>query len=210
MDTMDSEKEQLAQIKKWLQENGLSLVMGIVLGLGGVYGWRAWEAHQAKTSEDASAELTIITQKLAAGSFEDVVNDASNFSAEHDGKLYADMARLLLARARIEQGMVNEAIEPLQQVIQRGDSSVFSALAVQRLARVYLQLEQYDAAEQVLSTTVPATYKAAFEELQGDIAYARGNNEKALQAYQKAATLSSDDNALLQMKLDDLAANTTE
>ena len=36
MEHLDSEKEQLEQIKGWLRENGLSIVLGIVLGLGGV------------------------------------------------------------------------------------------------------------------------------------------------------------------------------
>ena len=31
MENLDTEKEQLAQIKKWVQENGLSVVMGVAV-----------------------------------------------------------------------------------------------------------------------------------------------------------------------------------
>lgn len=210
MDTMDSEKEQLAQIKKWIQENGLSLVMGIVLGLGGVYGWRAWEAHQIKLAEDASASLAAVSDKIATAQYEAAAGEVSGFLAEQDGNLYADMARLLLARARVEQGKVEDAVAPLQQVVDRGSNSVFSALAAQRLARVYLQLQQYDEAEKTLTIPVPKTFKPAFEELRGDIAYARGDHAAALGSYRQAAILAGDENPLLQMKLDDLAANTAE
>ena len=57
MENFDSEKEQLEQIKSWLKENGLSIVLGIVLGLGGVYGWRGWQAHKVDVAEEYSASL---------------------------------------------------------------------------------------------------------------------------------------------------------
>lgn len=210
MDSVDSEKEQLDRAKRWIQENGLSLVMGIVLGLGSVYAWRGWGEYQVRASQDASAELTMLTGKLEAGEYEPVIQDAPSFVTEQGGNIYADMGRLLLARAYIEQSKFEDATEVLLQVMERGDSSVFSAIAAQRLARVYLQLEKYDEATEVLMTKVPSTYSASIHELHGDIAYAREDNAAALKAYREAMTMTTEENALLQMKLDDLAADTAE
>ena len=47
-----SEREQADQLRAWFKENWLWLVAGTVLGLGGVYGYRWWNAHQEARSEE--------------------------------------------------------------------------------------------------------------------------------------------------------------
>ena len=39
----ETDEEQIEAIKKWFEDNGISLVLAIVLGLGGTFGYRAWE-----------------------------------------------------------------------------------------------------------------------------------------------------------------------
>ena len=39
--------EQNERVVKWLRENGLSIGVGIVIGLVGIFGWQQWRSHQA-------------------------------------------------------------------------------------------------------------------------------------------------------------------
>ena len=40
----------------WLKENGMSIVAGVVIGLGGIFGWQFWDSYQAnKAAEGAEA-----------------------------------------------------------------------------------------------------------------------------------------------------------
>ncbi len=42
MDEFLTEDEQADRVKQWLQENGLFILAGVVLGLGGLFGWQSW------------------------------------------------------------------------------------------------------------------------------------------------------------------------
>ncbi len=48
-----TEDEQAQQIKKWIKENGLQIVVGISLGLGGIWGLGAYKTYQNEQSIQA-------------------------------------------------------------------------------------------------------------------------------------------------------------
>ena len=52
---MESEDQQIEELKRWWSENGRSIVIGVVLGIGGVSGWVGWKHYSETTSEAASA-----------------------------------------------------------------------------------------------------------------------------------------------------------
>ena len=37
-----TDEEQVEKVKAWLKENGTSIVAGVVIGLGGIFGWQFW------------------------------------------------------------------------------------------------------------------------------------------------------------------------
>ena len=56
MELYDSEEQQVEAIKDWWKENGKAVVLGVVVGLGGLFGWRYYQdsvvqaqAHQNNT-----------------------------------------------------------------------------------------------------------------------------------------------------------------
>ena len=42
------EYEQSELVQKWLRENGVSIIVGIAIGLVGIFGWQQWRNHQAR------------------------------------------------------------------------------------------------------------------------------------------------------------------
>ena len=50
-DTFDSEQEQIDAIKTWWKENGRVITVGLVLGLGGVFGWSTWQSYATAKAE---------------------------------------------------------------------------------------------------------------------------------------------------------------
>lgn len=205
MESLNSENEQFEQLKRWLKENGVLLVLGFVLGLGGVYGWRGWQSYQVSVSEKASLQLTVAEQYLVNGEHEFAVTQIEELLQATDNALYVDMSRLLLARVRVEQGMLDKAVEPLKTITE-DKGSMFNSIARLRLARVYLEQSQLDAAEQLVAGDVDDAYEYAFEEFRGDLELARGEHVAARSAYTKAISLAgvNVDTQFLQMKLDDL------
>ena len=55
MDVYTAEAQQIEEIKKWWRENGLSVVLGLTLGVSGIFGWRYWQDVNVESAEAASA-----------------------------------------------------------------------------------------------------------------------------------------------------------
>ena len=53
--------EQSEQARQWLQKNGSSIIMGILLGLAVLLGWQRWQ--QSSVNHRADAMLKEIDQK---------------------------------------------------------------------------------------------------------------------------------------------------
>ncbi|OQX35622.1 MAG: hypothetical protein B0D84_02245, partial [Candidatus Sedimenticola endophacoides] len=108
-----SEEEQVEALKKWWKENGKSVVAGVVIGLGAVFGWQAWEKHQRTSAEDASALFEQLSYNVANGSTL-AEQQARDLIQEHHGSVYAVFAALELARIKVGQGDLAAARTQLQ------------------------------------------------------------------------------------------------
>ena len=42
MAELRTEEEQVEALKSWWKENGKSLIMGVVIAVAAVFGWRGW------------------------------------------------------------------------------------------------------------------------------------------------------------------------
>ena len=42
----ETEEQQIAALKKWWSENSTSIIVGVALGLAGVFGGKAWIGYQ--------------------------------------------------------------------------------------------------------------------------------------------------------------------
>jgi len=63
---METEEEQVERLKAWLKENGLSIVLGIVIGVGGIGGYNYWMHVQETTAAEASGHYTQMLEASAA------------------------------------------------------------------------------------------------------------------------------------------------
>ena len=54
----ETEEQHAEAVKKWFKEYGLTIVLGLVIGMGGVYGYRYYETEQEAGFEQASVART--------------------------------------------------------------------------------------------------------------------------------------------------------
>mgnify|MGYP001818474615 CR=1 FL=1 len=98
---METEEEQVEKLKAWLKENGLSIVLGIVVGVGGIGGYNYWTHLQETTAAEASAQYSNLMEALQAGNDEQVQQRADTLLADYSSTEYAVLARLALARMHV-------------------------------------------------------------------------------------------------------------
>jgi predicted negative regulator of RcsB-dependent stress response len=183
---METEEEQVERLKAWLKENGLSIVLGIVIGVGGIGGYRYWVHAQETTAAEASGHYTLMLEALKADVDDEMQEQANILLADYSSTEYALLAHLALARMHVDNADFDAAAEALQQVIGSAAQQPLAYLARTRLAAVQLQSEQYDKAMATLAVEFPDQYSAMVDELRGDALALQGKKAEAIAAYRKA------------------------
>lgn len=206
-----SEREQAEQLRRWFGENWLWLVSGVVLGLGGLYGYRWWEAHRLERSAAAEQRFSAVLAALNRNERDEGVRIAGEVTGEYADTPYADQAVLVLARLDVESGRLAEAAVRLTTVMNEARDPELALVARLRLARVQLAQGQFDQALATLDGVQVPAAQARVAELRGDVLLARGDSAGALAAYREARQAVTPggaqvDQELLALKIDGLAA----
>lgn len=204
------EYEQSEQVRKWLRENGLSIVVGVVLALALIFGWRQWQAHRAGHHAEAAEQYAALETALAAG--QDTKADTAVNALEKDfaDTPYAALGAAARASVAVGKGKLDDAQKALQWAVDHSPSPALHAMYQLRLARVELARDQAKQALALLDSIPADAYRATTQELRGDALLKLGRNSDARSAYANALAALSPNAApglrdALQMKLDNLA-----
>ncbi|MBT3093719.1 MAG: tetratricopeptide repeat protein [Candidatus Thiodiazotropha sp. (ex Lucina pensylvanica)] len=206
MSEYQTEEEQVEAIKRWWKENGTSVIAGLVIGLGGVFGWQAWGNYKDRIGAEAALAFNQMVAAVDRGDKTSAVKQAELMRSNYDNS-YAIFAAMAEARVKLDQGDAATAISRLEWASENAYNPSLKQLVQLSLARVLLNEGELDAAEKQV-TSEQGGFAGEFAVIRGDIAFARGDKAAAAEAYTQAMTLEVSNRNLLQMKLDDLAATT--
>lgn len=202
-----SEQEQIETLKKWWKENGKAVLVGVVLGLGILFGGRMWIDYRHDQAEKASGQYTQLMAAKDRGDNTAAVRKGEEILKDYPSTPYAVLTALALAEIKLEQGDLAAARTQLQWATDNAKQAGIKHVARLRLGRVLISEGNPDAALALVPTDDAEGFVAAYEELKGDAYVTKGDIAQARAAYQKALTVLdpiAPNRALLQMKLDDL------
>lgn len=205
MSEIKTEEEQVEAIKKWWKENGTSVIAGVVIGLVGVFGWRAWEGYQDRVGKEASVAFNQVVSQIDRAATESASKQAELVRLEYDSTNYAVFAALVQARLKLEQGESAAARSQLEWAIKNSSDDSLRTLARLNLARILLNDSDYAGAAE-LAKQEGGGFASEFAELRGDLALAQQDLTGARDNYSKALALAAKNPQRVQMKLDDLGA----
>ena len=204
---MDTEQEELEALQKWWNENGRQVIVGLVLGLGGVFGWTTWQSHVETTAEELSVVYQNMVDTAARDEHSKAAEQANRIIAEHPDSDYAALAGLLGAKSARAAGRAEDTKRLLGWVIENAARVELRDLARIRSARLLLDEEQQAAGLEILARVGTPAFAATVDELRGDILLEDRDTQAAAAAYTAALageTISSAMRSRVQMKLDDL------
>ena len=201
--------EQSERVQKWLRQNGLSIIVGIAIGLVVIFGWQQWRAHRAGHQEQASEiyqqmQMAALTQKtdLAETLTDSLLKDYSDTA-------YASFAASERAQRLVQANQLDKAIVALADAEKYAGDEQLKALMQFRTAQVQLAQGKADDAIATLGRMPAKSYEGISQELRGDAQVKLGHPEEARKAYQAAKAILGENapqgGALLQNKIDDLA-----
>jgi predicted negative regulator of RcsB-dependent stress response len=204
MSEFKTEEEQVEAIKRWWKENGASVIAGLVIGLGGVFGWQTWGNYKDRIGAEAALAFNQLVAAVDSGDKASAVKQAELMRSNFDNS-YAVFAAMAQARVKLDEGDAESAISHLEWASQNADNPSLKQLVELNLARLLVDQGELDAAEKLVKSE-QGGFAGEFAVIRGDIAFARGDKAAAATAYTQAMTLEVSNRNLLQMKLDDLGS----
>jgi predicted negative regulator of RcsB-dependent stress response len=204
---VDTEQEELEALQKWWRENGRAVIVGLVLGLGGVFAWTTWQSRAEATAERVSVVYQSMVDMAAANDHEEALLRVEQIMQDHPDSEYAVLSALLGAKSALAAGRMEDAKRYLGWVIEHASRSEFRDLARIRSAQLELDADKPDAALEMLAAVKTPAFAADVDELRGDILVAKNDDTGATKAYESALSsnaMTSGMRARVQMKLDDI------
>jgi predicted negative regulator of RcsB-dependent stress response len=202
----ETEEQQVEALKKWWKENGTSIIAGVVIGLAGVFGWRAWVAHRDTQAAQAANLFDRMVSAVDAGETQAAAQQAKVLNSQYGSTPYAAFSDLMEARSRYEHKDIAGAKAALERAMDTLPDETLRTIAVLRLARIEIGSKDLAAAAALLDRhPAPPPFAPEYAELRGDIAAGRGDLAAARTAYQQAIAGGAGNADLVQLKLDNLS-----
>jgi predicted negative regulator of RcsB-dependent stress response len=197
-----NEQEQWERVKEWVRANGLWVVAGVILGAGGLAGYRWFEARKVTQAETAAARYDELLDAVERKDNTRVLSLAEEISRDYGGTPYADFASLSAARAHVESNELDKAAASLTSAMQNTKDKEIELIARLRLARVQAAQSKFDEAMGTLTVTDMGEFAPRFADVRGDVLYAKGDKAAALKEY--LAARSAEDNDTIDREQLDL------
>ncbi|MDB2590115.1 tetratricopeptide repeat protein [Candidatus Thioglobus sp.] len=194
-----TEDEQAQQIKKWIKENGLQIVVGISLGLGGIWGLGAYKTYQNEQSIQARSLYLNTASSDSEAAFEAL-------SSSHSDSGYTQQAGLILAKNAVKKQDYESALQHLSTLVN-ADNDLIAIVANMRIASIQLEMGKFKEAISTLDSKSPGEFNGLYSQLKGDIYVADNQIDKAKEQYKLALSQISRDSelqSLISIKLADL------
>ncbi len=207
MDVYSSEAQQVEDIKKWWRENSLSVVLGLTLGVSGIFGWRYWQGAQVEQAEAASSLYSDMIAALQNENDTEMREFAEQILAEYENTSYGVFALMTLARLAVADDDLETADNHLRRALEQNKDDSLSHVIRMRLARILISRNEPEQAGALLERQDQGAFAARYAELLGDISVMQGDLETARAAYQRAidaARGAGRDITTVELKLDNI------
>jgi len=198
------EEQEINQLKDWWKENGKTIIVAFILGVGGMFGWRYWQAHQAEQIAQASAQYDALIYSAQQDEQAKKAN-IEQFVQANSKTAYAVFALLDEAKKATEKQDFAAAEANLNQALTQSQDEVLTSIVALRLSAVQFQLGQLDNALTTLNQVKGESFNARKAILTGDIQVAKGDKIAAKNSFEQAQQSGSQlEQQMAKMKLNNL------
>ena len=198
------EEQEINQLKDWWKENGKTIIVAFILGVGGMFGWRYWQSHQAEQIAQASAQYDALIYSAQQDEQAKKAN-IEQFVQANSKTAYAVFALLDEAKKATEKQDFAAAELNLNQALTQSQDEVLTSIVALRLSAVQFQLGQLDNALTTLNQVKGESFNARKAILTGDIQVVKGDKVAAKNSFEQAQQSGSQlEQQMAKMKLNNL------
>lgn len=206
-----TEEEQLQAIKKWWQRYNTPILILFSVIMLSAAGYRYWNWHYEQSLTQASTVYERLMVSFSEHKNKEIRSYANQLIKNYDKTVYADAARMTLAKVYVEKDQNDKAKQLLDDVVMHSKVPAFKQIAKIRAARLLVAQKSFDKALNELAVIDDNAYMSIVNELKGDIFVEKGEYQQAIKSYKQAiseAKIHGIGNLFLEMKTNELAALT--
>jgi len=207
VDDLQSEKEQLEEMRAWWSEYGRYVIAGVVIAIGLLIGFNQHQSNKLAAEMEASVLYETLGGHVGDGNLDAATAVADELASNYANTAYAVQSKLAMARLYMDKNRDQDAADVLAELIDMRGNKALRYVGRLRLARVLLY---QDKAQEVIALLADQDDNPAFTglyaEVRGDAYAALGQIAEAGDAYRIALADTSQtvSRGLVQMKLMDL------
>ncbi len=209
---MQTEEQQVEQLKEWWSENGTALIVGAILGLSGFFGWKYWNEKQIAYQESASQLYMTVTEELEKENSSKLIENATAVKSRFADSSYAILSAFHIAKAAIKENDLDAAVTEFTWVIDNHGGNELVQIAKLRLARIFVAQHNAEQALGLLSLPKESGYFEFASLIKGDALMSLGRESEALVAYKEAESVNKTtaNHPTLKLRIESLDAGIAE
>lgn len=192
IDRTDEEMGEL--VRAWLQRYGLTILAGIVIAIAILSGSQWWHNHQLAARGEVTAQLLAMNDAVAAG---DVAQAKALYSRFDDNSEAQALAALLMASLDGDDGQATAYLE----TATHSNDPLVAQTAHWQLAQAQIGAGDYAAAQHSLQALKGSAYENQIALLHAVIAQQEGNDQQAMDAYEKALSQNPESSAFITAQM---------
>ena len=194
-----AEDEELQKFREWWKANGVSLLVGIGLGLAALGGFNGWKWYTEVQAESASTLFSNFQQAASADNLQLASDLLDELKDDYSGSPYTLSASVILASREFDATNTDQAKTHLQWVLDNSEEGAIRHTARLRMAYLELDAGNTDAAMSLLQVEEEGGFASQYAELKADAQVRAGNREEAAKLYAEAITALPRGSAYLEV-----------
>jgi predicted negative regulator of RcsB-dependent stress response len=206
VDDLQSEKEQIEEMRAWWVEYRLYIIAGVLVAIGMLVGVNQYKANKLAAEVEASELFESLAGSVFDGDLDEAEQVASELSSNYANTAYAAQSKLAMARLYMDKNRDQDAADVLTDLIAMRGNRALRNVGRLRLARILLYQDKAQDVVDLLADQDSTAFAGLYAEMRGDAYTALGQVADAGDAYRIALADTSQtvNRGLVQMKLIDL------
>jgi predicted negative regulator of RcsB-dependent stress response len=173
------------RVVSWLEENYKGLILGIIIGLSTLYGYKAYISNENTEQLELSRQYDLAIVQYNSGKVEPLIKFSKDNIIQNPKNIYTSLANLYSAKEMYAKSNYKEAYSFLDHIIMYSPDAEIQSLAKYRKAKLLIEQEVYNDAHLLLGDK-PVNYQHL--ELKGDLYLIQKKYLEAINHYNEALT----------------------
>jgi len=206
VDDLQSEKEQLEEMRAWWTEYGRYVIAGVVIAVGLLFGFNQYQSSKSAAQVEASVLYESLTVHVSDGDLDNAESVADELASNYANTAYAAQSNLAMAKLYMDKNRDQDAADVLNELLLMRGNKALKQIGRLRLARILLYQDKPQEVVDLLADQDDAAFAGLFAEMRGDAFAALGQFTAAGDEYRTALADTSQtiNRGVVQMKLVDL------